>query len=143
CTRLRLALGLSLLLCLPVGMQAADWPMWRYDANRSAASPEDLPASLHLQWVREYPPLKPAWPDQPKMQFDAAYEPIVVDKTLFVGSPHDDALTALDTETGEEKWRFFADGPIRFAPVAWEGRLYFTADDGYLYCLEAGKGSLL
>jgi hypothetical protein len=40
---------------------------------------------LRLQWVREYPPLKPAWPDQPKMQFDAAYHPVARGQTLFVG----------------------------------------------------------
>src|SRR5947209_4517180 len=145
----RRCLAAAMLLCLGVALfwapplRAADWPMWRFDAGRSAASPQQFPTTLHLQWSRKYPALKPAWPDQPKMQFDAAYEPIVYGKTLYVGSPHDDALTALDTETGEEKWRFFAEGPIRFAPVAWEGRLYFTADDGYLYCLDAATGSLV
>jgi len=43
----------------PLGL-GGDWPQWRYDANRSAASPHDLPATLHLQWVREYPRLEPA-----------------------------------------------------------------------------------
>jgi hypothetical protein len=59
-----------------------DWPQWRYDAQRSAASPDELPAKLGLHWVRELPPLVPAWPDQPKMQFDAAYEPIVAGAAL-------------------------------------------------------------
>ena len=35
---------------------AGDWPQWRYDAGRTAASPEELPAELHLQWVRRLPP---------------------------------------------------------------------------------------
>jgi outer membrane protein assembly factor BamB len=122
---------------------AADWPMWRYDAYRSAASPQQLPASLYLHWVRELPPLKPAWPDQPKMQLDAVYEPIVLGQTLYVGSSVYDAVIALDTQTGAEKWKFFADGPVRFAPVGWEGKLYFAADDGYLYCLDAERGTLL
>ncbi len=30
-----------------------DWPMWRYDANRSAASPHKLSDKLHLQWVEQ------------------------------------------------------------------------------------------
>ncbi len=136
-----LVVGLSL---WPIAVSpAADWPMWRHDARRSAASPQELAPRLHLHWVRELPPLTPAWPDQPKMQFDAAYEPIVLGKTLFVGSPRHDRITALDTESGAEKWHFFTDGPIRFAPVAWEGRLYAASDDGYLYCLDAAKGTLL
>ena len=89
------------------------------------------------------PPLQPAWPDQPKMQFDAAYEPIVLGKTLFIGSPREDCLIAIDTASGQEKWRYFTDGPIRFAPVGSNGRIYFTSDDGHLYCVDAAKGKLV
>ena len=54
-----------------------------------------------------------------------------------------DSVTALDSETGEERWTFFADGPVRFAPLAWEGKVYFVSDDGCLYCLSADEGRLL
>ena len=37
---------------LPTIADGHDWPMWRYDAGRRAASPEQLPAEMHLQWVR-------------------------------------------------------------------------------------------
>jgi outer membrane protein assembly factor BamB len=127
----------------PLMARAGDWPQWRHDAQRSASAPDELPAKLGLHWVRELPPLKPAWPDQPKMQFDAAYEPIVVGQQLVVGSSHDDSVTAYDTRTGTEMWTFFADGPVRFAPLAWEDRIYFVSDDGYLYCLQADDGALL
>ncbi|MBI3410524.1 MAG: PQQ-binding-like beta-propeller repeat protein [Planctomycetes bacterium] len=123
--------------------RAADWPMSRFDAQRSAASPQKLAENLHLQWVREFPPVTPAWLDQAKMQFDSAYDPILVGKTLFLASSRHDWLMALDVETGNEKWRFFAEGPIRFAPVGWENKLYFTSDDGYLYCVAADRGTLL
>ena len=122
---------------------AADWPMWRYDANRSAASPQELPAKLHLQWQRSYPPQRPAWPDQPSMPFDSAYEPVVLGHTLYLGSSRIDSVTAIDTRNGEEKWRFYAEGPIRFAPLAWEGKVYFVSDDGHLYCVDAENGSLI
>ena len=71
------------------------------------------------------------------------YEPIVVGKTMYVGSAATDTLLALNTETGEERWRFFADGPLRFAPAAWQDRLFLTSDDGNLYCLRAADGELL
>ena len=105
-------------LVTPLVADGGDWPQWRYDAQRSAASREELPAQLSSQWVRQLPRLKPAWPDQPKMQFDAAYEPIVSGQRLFVGSSLDASVTAYDTQTGSEAWRFFADGPVRFAPLA-------------------------
>ena len=133
---------LALLFVTPDGL-AADWPMWRYDAARTAASPEELPAELHLQWVREYPPLKPAWPDEPRMEFDVVYEPVVMGKTMYVGSARNDSLTAIDTDTGSELWRFYADGPVRFAPVAWQKKVYFVSDDGYLYCLDGDTGDCI
>jgi outer membrane protein assembly factor BamB len=136
-------LSVILVVIAPLAARGGDWPQWRYDAQRSAASPDELPAKLSLHWVRELPPLKPAWPDQPKMQFDAAYEPIVVGQRLIIGSSHDDSVTAYDTRTGGELWTFFADGPIRFAPLAWEDKLYFVSDDGYLYCLKVSDGSLV
>src|SRR3954453_10467913 len=111
-------LSLSIALLLPVFAAAADWPMWRFDAGRTAASPQRLPAALQPIWSRTLPPLKPAWPDQATMQFDAIHQPIVAGKRLFVGSSYHDSLSAYDTDTGKELWRFQADGPIRFAPVA-------------------------
>src|SRR5437879_373499 len=108
-------LGLSVYFCAATSpVYAGDWPTWRYDVRRSAATPQELPVELHLQWVRELPAPRPAWPDQPKMPFDIVDEPIVAGKTLFIGSSRTDTMTAFDTATGVEKWHFCADGPIRF-----------------------------
>ena len=122
----------------------ADWPQWRCDARRSASSPEVLPADLQLQWVRRLPAPAPAWPaGQTKLQFDASYEPVVLGKRMFVGSMVADRLTAYDTSTGDELWRFCADGPVRFAPVAAADKVYAASDDGFLYCLDAAAGRLV
>jgi len=136
----------ALISCLASPPSANDWPMWRYDAGRTAASPEQLPERLHLQWVREYPQLDPVWDDplnRDLMPYDTVYEPIVLGKTLFIGSNASDCLIALDTETGREKWVYFADGPVRLPPVAGKGKVYFVSDDGCLYCLGAERGNLL
>ncbi|MBL7188884.1 MAG: PQQ-binding-like beta-propeller repeat protein [Phycisphaerae bacterium] len=121
---------------------AEDWPMWRCDANRSAVSPQKLPEKLHLQWVRRYARVKPAFESR-RLQFDAGYEPVVMGKTLFVGSPCNDTVTAINTETGVEKWKFYTDGPVRFAPVAFKSKVFAASDDGCLYCLNAATGKLL
>jgi len=133
---------LGLLACLVLPAAAADWPMYRHDARRSAASPEELPRELFLQWVKQYPRLDPAWPDQPRLRFDVAYEPVAAGSRLFFGSPANDSVTALDAATGAELWRFYADGPVRFAPAYWQGKLYVACDDGCLYCLDAASGTL-
>lgn len=132
-------------LSIAIVCTAADWPQWRYDAGRSACSPQELPDPLHLLWRRDYPPVKPAFWQvrQERVQFDLGYEPVVAGKTLLVGSSRNDCLTALDTETGGERWRFYADGPIRLAPAACKNKVYFASDDGCLYCLDIESGTLL
>ena len=133
-------IGVSTFL-LSVGVDASDWPMWRHDARRSGASPEELPDQLSLSWVRQLPAPHLTWPNEPRLHFDAGYMPVVVGKTLFVASGVDGGLTAIDTDSGQVRWKFYSDGPIRPAPVAWREAIYFGSDDGYFYCLDAANGS--
>jgi outer membrane protein assembly factor BamB len=137
------------------GVRAGDWPMWRYDAARSAASPDGIATNLTLLWSRKLPPVRPAWPLEPdqRINFDASYEPVVMGQRLFLGSPNDGSVTAYDTATGEEVWKFFTEGPVRCALAGWSstggsasggnGRVYAGSDDGHLYCLDARTGALL
>ena len=140
-----MALTLTTLIgALALSVQAADWPMWRYDAARSNASPSDLSAELHLNWTLHLPKPRPAWPaSQAKLQFDSNHQPIVIGDLLVLGSTVDDSITAYETKSGEQAWRFYTEGPVRFAPVGYHDRIYVASDDGYLYCLQASDGSLL
>ena len=138
---------LPLLAACTSGPQvSSDWPMWRYDANRSASSPEELPPELHLEWVHRYSPRTLTW-DNPLnrdiMHYDKVFEPIVVGKSLIIGFNDSDKVVALHTGSGKEQWVFHTDGPVRFPPVGFAGRIYFTCDDGYLYCVKASNGSLV
>lgn len=119
-----------------------DWPMWRGNANRSASTNEELSPEISLRWSRQLPALKPAWQEDPRLQFDANYEPVVMGGTLFVASSRTDSVTAFDTDTGAQQWKFFAGGPIRLAPIAVDGNVYFGSDDGCFYCLDATHGKV-
>ncbi len=119
---------------------AADWPQYRCDAGRTAASDEALAAELHLQWVHDFGPPRPAYPKENRLAFDASYQPVVLGDLMFVPSMVTDSITALDVRTGAVKWRFHAAGPVRLAPAAWKGKVYFVSDDGFLYCLDAATG---
>lgn len=140
-----IAVGCLLSGLLTGSLLGADWPMWKYDAGRTANSPAPLPEAMHLQWVRQLPPARQAWRDKSNSMlfFDVSYEPVVAGKLMFVGSMNTDSVTAYATETGAEVWRFYTDGPVRFAPAAYKGKLYVGSDDGYLYCLDASTGKLL
>ncbi|NOZ23257.1 MAG: PQQ-binding-like beta-propeller repeat protein [Planctomycetes bacterium] len=147
-TRRKIALlALNILLvhavCLIATAADSDWPMWRHDANRSAASPVDLPGKPHLQWKRELPPPRPAFAGDHRLCFDLTYEPVVMGKRIFVPSMVTDSVAAFNTDTGREEWVFYADGPVRFAPIADDGKVYFISDDGHLYCVGASDGKLV
>jgi outer membrane protein assembly factor BamB len=138
-----LLLILSSVRADPAAEPGGDWPMWRGDAAHSGVTARPLAGRLQLQWSRELPPLRPGWPDQPRVQLDAIYEPIVLGRALIVPSSMDDGVTAYDTRSGKELWSFSCDGPVRYAPAGWENRVYVASDDGHLYCLDAEKGALL
>ena len=127
-------------LAVPAG--AADWPMWRCDSARSGQTSQRLSDELHLLWTRQLPEFKPTY-REPRLQFDAGYEPVVTGKTLLVASPNDDSVTAYNTETGEHRWKCYAEGPVRLAPAAWKNRVFFGSDDGYLYCVAVASGKVL
>jgi len=116
--------------------------MSRFDAQRSASSPEELPPVLRACWTIDLPRLKPAWSDQPRMTFDRLYNPIVLGTRVIVTSANDDSVFALDLKTGMELWRFFAEGPIRLPAAADDETLFVGSDDGFLYALHAATGEL-
>ena len=124
---------------------AADWPTYRADARRSGYTSEALPKGLSLRWTyhsRHAP--QPAWSGRDtRMPFDRAHQPVMADGTVFFGSSADCKVYALDAATGEGRWSFFTDGPVRFAPAVWQERVFAVSDDGFLYCLAATDGKLL
>jgi outer membrane protein assembly factor BamB len=138
-------------ILVKANLYGKDWPMYRYDHNRGAKSPLTLPSTLTLQWKRSLPALKPAWTGAPgssstytySVTYDKGYEPVVMGSIMYVASNRNDSVTAYDTDTGAEKWRFYAEGPVRFAPIAVNGKVYFSSDDGCLYCLDGITGSQL
>jgi hypothetical protein len=121
-------------------LDAADWPMWRHDAGRTASTTQAMPEKMDLIWSRELPPLRPAYKET-RLQFDRSYEPVVAGKKIIVGSSREDCLIAFDTDTGAEAWRAQANGPVRFAPVIVGDLVLFGSDDGVMRCVKLADGS--
>ncbi|QDV46340.1 outer membrane biogenesis protein BamB [Stieleria neptunia] len=137
---------LALLSILTASVVAADdWPMWRYDATRSAASPNELDSELSLVWQKPFSARTQAWDDPLNldlMTYDRVFEPIVIDGRLIVGFNDRDKVVAMDTDTGQQLWTFYTEAPVRMPPVGSRGHVYFTSDDGCLYCVDAADGKL-
>lgn len=139
---LRWALALIL---LANGLAWGDWPQYRYDAARSGFVKGSLPARMSLHWAYQAGgPPTPAWiGEDTRMPFDHAFRPVVANGTVYFGSSVDCKIYALDAETARERWTFFTDAPVRFAPAVWKDRLFAVSDDGLLYCLSAATGEFL
>ena len=118
------------------------------DAQRTAYVDAEIPAAPALQWVyHEKHRPRHAWPEPNRevqyIDFDYATQTAIGDGTVFFGSSADHKVYAIDLATGAEKWTFYTEGPVRFAPVVRDGRVYVASDDGHLYCLKADTGQLV
>jgi tRNA(fMet)-specific endonuclease VapC len=98
-------------------------------------SPERIDPDLKLHWAfsPRHPP-QPAWPapgeETPRMHSDRSFPVVLGQGKVFFGTAADNKVHALDAATGQPQWTFFTEGAVRFAPVLYQGRLYFGADDG-------------
>ncbi len=49
----------------------------------------------------------------------------------------------VSTSSTAVRWQFRTDAPVRLVPTYADGRVYFGADDGYVYCLRGADGQLV
>ena len=157
------ALAASLLLLLFVDPLVADWPEYRGNVYRSGYREQPLAGGAwEPAWRSEdLSSPSPAWPDpargslwqnleslSPRVADDQANVVLVMhDKTgsahVIVTSVGDHRLVSLDPMSGELRWQFVADAPIRFAPCSADGTAYFGADDGFVRALDVGTGQII
>ena len=117
--------------------------MFRADASRSgftAAPVGELEPSW--TWKARVAP-RPAWPMLKRMTFDRAFQPVVAGGLVVFGSSVDGKVRALDVESGKQRWAFYTDAPVRFAPAIADGKVFVCSDDGFLYCLGLRDGKLV
>lgn len=88
-----------------------------------------------MQWKQTLPPRVAAWEFTPKIERDTAYQITPAGKLAVVTTEFDGSVRAFDIETGEEKWRFSTNGPIRSAAVATDDAILVGSEDGFLSCL--------
>jgi len=144
-----ICLVLILLTCNT--LSAADWPMYGGDGNRSFRNDDPLPLPLAKAWVFKTHAPTPSfrfdrsggYQKLETVTYDLGYHPIVVGNRVYVATSTEDTLYCIDAATGAVEWTFTTEGPLRLAPTCVDGRLYFTSDDGYAYCLAADDGKLL
>ncbi len=148
CPTLAAAVAIAVgLLCSASVPCQADWSTYRADIARGGVTDESLSHTLALRWIyRPHHAPKPAWPlpseELPRMHSDNAYHAVISNGLVYFGTSVTNDVLAVDATTGDLRWSFSCEGPVRFAPTVAAGRLYFGSDDGHVYCLDAADGTL-
>ncbi len=111
----------------PLDVTESDWSTHRSDNDRSSSTSVKLPASVKSSWRFNHP---------------AGSQPVpaVAVAGLVFTTGLDGVIRAVDAGSGEIRWHFPANAPIRTPPTIAGGRLYVGAGDGFVYCLEAATG---
>ena len=132
------------------------WPTYRRDSTRSGSAPTALELPISLLWQVANPTPRPAWPPPAKRDFwnkkhdlrarvtyDHVDHVVAQDQVVIQGSSAADYVTCRDLATGQERWRFVSEGPVRLAPNIADKRVVFGSDDGHVYCLNLADGHLI
>lgn len=69
--------------------------------------------------------------------------PSILGDVVFVGSIYDSRLYAINASTGAKIWNYSINGNIGSSPTVYDGRIFFNADFGGVYCLNATIGTLI
>ena len=143
-------LVLLVCICVLLHAYAAEAAASKYlgGNERKGYTDAEVPESPGLQWtyVEKHLP-RHAWKEPNRelqyIDFDYVTNTAIGDGLVLFGSSADHKVYALDLASGEERWHFYTEGPIRFAPVIVGERVYVASDDGHLYCLETQTGKLV
>jgi outer membrane protein assembly factor BamB len=107
---------------------SSDWPTFRASPSRGGIAATSIGKDLTESWSTQLPtPLSGV---------------SVADGTLFVAAIDQHTLYALDTETGDEQWRYTTGARIDSPPTIHNGGVYFGSADGWVYALRASDGEL-
>jgi len=113
----------------------ADWPTFRADNIGSTTTTARVPDKSSLLWQFTPEANVPTGASLPTA-------PVAVGGLVFV-SGLDGIVRALDVAMGQEKWKAYTGGAVRFPPTIWKGRALVGSGDGWVYCFEAKTGRLL
>ncbi|GEM_PF-4722110 len=125
-----LAACLASFVCASV-CSADDWPQFRRDSLRSAASGE----------TGIVDPLSSAWTADTPTGSAIVSSPVVADGYVLIGSI-DGYLRAYDESSGLLLWSYQATEPIAATPLVNQGRVYVVDRRGTLACLTLASGAV-
>jgi outer membrane protein assembly factor BamB len=130
-----------------LAMPDADWPTYRRDPQRSAASTATVGEQVKTlwQWTPQgaTPGKDAATGAAPRLSPDfLATAPVAAAGNVYFAS-HDGTLRCVRAADGQEVWKFATGGMLFAPPTISGGRLLAGGGDGRIYCLDATTGRCL
>lgn len=130
-----------------------DWPLYRHDRWRSASSETPGPDQPKRLWsVSLVPegksgdalsgPILHDWSENPVVKAPLS-APTVANGLVYVTRPDAHELIAMDTSTGQVRWRFTANGRLDTPPAIYRGLCLFGSAAGWVHALRADTGELV
>jgi len=152
--RHRILSGLILLI-LAVSARG-DWPTARGNGGRTGTVPVGPTGPLRPAWKAASAIPAPAWPGEARGSLwqritnsltaraadDLAPVPILVGGRVIFATTHDE-VRCVDQSNGTVLWRHFCGGPVRYAPVAHEGKVLVGSDDGTVEAIDLESGRVV
>jgi outer membrane protein assembly factor BamB len=132
----------------PLAITAADWPTYRHDAQRSAASTATVGEQPKILWKWSPAGAVPysetvAAAKGPRLAPDfLATAPVAAAGYVWFAS-HDGIVRCIQAADGKEVWKFATGSMIFAPPTIHDGRALVGGGDGRIYCLDASTGRCL
>ena len=111
-------------------VSAGDWPTYRADNARTAATRVELPAKVRELW--EFRPDGRCEPTAP----------VAAGGLVFLAGS-DGIVRALGAADGKQRWKAYTGGAVRYPPAIAGGRALVGSGDGWVYALDATTGKTL
>ena len=118
----------------------ADWCSYRKNNIADATTPAAIPAAARAMWRFPAKPVESAGTNVLGHAWQVALTaPVTADGLIFY-SGSDGIVRCLDEVTGEQVWKAYTGGAVRFPPTIYRNKVLVGSGDGYVHCFMARTG---
>ncbi len=122
------------------------WTTFLGNPQRLSHAPASLPEKLALLWTERIAAMRDDEIDADRRMSErhlgALSAPVVADGLVIAAAPETHQAVCCDAKTGTERWRFPTGGKVDSPPTLAKGLAVFGCEDGSIYALRAGEGTL-
>ena len=114
----------------------SNWDMFHGNAQHTGETTDILDAGLNLNWTYRTPGTI------------LTSSPAIVDGMVYIGTrdetgTEENAIHAVNQQTGEQVWRVQADAMVQASPAVTDGIVYASSIRGTLYAINAQNGQVI